>query len=76
MLKRNTAFYKEEYLIELSNVVNERSMCLRTVLLSLYLKILPYNKAHLLQGHEESINFLDSESTAGNIAVKWSTAQL
>lgn len=61
MLKRNIAVYKEEYLAEPLNAVNERSMCLRTVLLSLYLKILPYNKAHLLQGHEESINFLDSE---------------
>lgn len=48
MLKRNIAISKEEYLTEPSNVINERGMCLNTVLLSLYLKKRPYNKAHLL----------------------------
>lgn len=45
MLKKNTAIYKEEYLAELSNVINGRGMCLRTILLSLYLK-----KTSLQQG--------------------------
>lgn len=76
MLKRSTAISKEEYLPESSNVINERDMCLRTVLLSLCLKKLPYNEAHLLEGHEVCINFLDSESAAGNIAAQWSIAQL
>lgn len=48
MLKRNIAIYKEEYLPEPSNVIKERGLCLRTVLLSLCLKNLPYNKANLL----------------------------
>lgn len=48
MLKRNIDIYKEEYLAEPSNVINEGGMCMRTVLLSLYLKKRPYNKAHLL----------------------------
>lgn len=47
MLKRNIAIYKEEYLPEPSNVIKERGLCLRTVLLSLCLKNLPYNKANL-----------------------------
>lgn len=38
MLKRNIATYKEKYLAEPSNVINERGMCLRAILLSLYLK--------------------------------------
>lgn len=48
MLKRNIGIYKEEYFSEPSNAINERGMCMKTVLLSLYLKKCPYNKAHLL----------------------------